>query len=177
MTEMNTRQVVYGLIGAALYGLFSWIANQYPLPAIAGVSFHPAVAFLVFFGIAYGPWAGLLAGFLGNTLSDLFSTGNFYWNWSVGYALVGMISGFMMIRSKDFGTVPGILKAIGWSTLGIAVGMLFACLMEIFVSGIDFRTAVVEYFPLAFLGNFVCAVILLPILMIIFAAFLSRRAA
>ena len=176
MTESNVRQVVAGLVGGVLYGLFSWLANTHPLPAVGNIIFHPAVAFLVFFGIVYGPWAGLLAGFIGNSLSDVISSGAFYWNWSLGNALMGMIPGFMMIKTRDFSTVLGILKAIGWSALGIAAGMLFACLMEIFVSGIDLRTALVDYFPFAFLGNFVCALILLPIFMIVFAVVVLRRA-
>jgi uncharacterized membrane protein len=176
MAENSTRQVVAGLVGAVIYGLLSWFANTHPLPEVGGVIFHPAVAFLVFFGMAYGPWAGLLAGLVGNTLGDLLSIGNFYWNWSLGHALMGMIPGFMMIKLKDFGTVLGIVRAIGWSALGIAAGTLFACLMEIFVSGIDLRTALVDYFPFAFLGYFLCALILLPILMIVFAAVVSRPA-
>jgi energy-coupling factor transport system substrate-specific component len=176
MTNSNTRQVIYGLVGAALYGLFSWITNFFPLPALGSVIFRPAVAFLVFFGIAYGPWAGLLAGLIGNTLGDLLSIGDYYWNWSLGHALIGMVSGFLRIEWKDFGTGLGILKAIGWSALGIAVGLLFASLAEILASGIDPGTAFVEYFIPAFLGHFACAIVLVPILMIAFAAVVSRRA-
>jgi hypothetical protein len=54
--EFGTRQVVYGAIGAALYGVFSWATNIFPLPAAGNISFRPAVAVLIFFGVAYGPW-------------------------------------------------------------------------------------------------------------------------
>jgi len=67
----GTREVVYGAIGAALYGVFSWATNIFPLPAAGNITFRPAVAVLVFFGVAYGPWVGLLAGFIGNTLGDM----------------------------------------------------------------------------------------------------------
>lgn len=175
IAEINSRQLIYGLIGAALYCLVYWLTNRFPVPALGGVIFRPAAAILVFFGIACGPWAGLLAGFIGNTVGDLLTSGDFFWNWSLGSALIGMVPGLIMIRFEDFRTFSGIFKALGWSTLSIAVGTLFASLMELFVSGIDLRTALVDYFPLAFLGNFVCAIVLLPIFMIVFASVVSRR--
>ena len=173
--EFGTRQVVYGAIGAALYGVLSWATNIFPLPAAGNVTFRPAVAVLIFFGAAYGPWVGLLAGFIGNTLGDMLTGWGFYWHWSLGNGLMGMIPGLVMASINDFRARSDIMKAIGWGTLGIAVGMLFASLMEMFMGGIDLNTAIVGYFVPAFLGNFVVTVILLPILMIAFAAVAARR--
>jgi hypothetical protein len=67
------------------------------------------------------------------------------------------------------------MKAVGWGTLGIIVGMLFASLTEMFVGGIDLSTALGGYFLPAVLGNLVVTVILLPILMIAFAGVAARR--
>jgi energy-coupling factor transport system substrate-specific component len=173
--EFGTRQVVYGAIGAALYGVFSYATNIFPLPAAGNVTFRPAVAVLIFFGAAYGPWVGLLAGFFGNMLGDGLTGWGFYWNWSLGNGLMGMVPGLIMAAINDFRARPDILKAIGWGTLGIIVGMLFASLTEMFVGGIDLNTALVGYFVPAFIGNFVVTVILLPILMIAFAAVAARR--
>jgi energy-coupling factor transport system substrate-specific component len=117
----------------------------------------------------------LLAGFIGNTLGDMLSGWGFYWHWSLGNGLMGMIPGLIMASIKDFRARPDILKAIGWGTLGIAVGMLFASLAEMFMGGIDLNTAIVGYFVPAFLGNFIVTVVLLPILMIAFAAVAARR--
>lgn len=173
--EFGTRQVVYGAIGAALYGVLSYVTNIFPLPAAGNVTFRPAVAVLIFFGAAYGPWVGLLAGFLGNTLGDAITGWGFYWNWSLGNGLMGMIPGLIVASMQDFRARSTIIKAVGWGTLGIIVGMLFASLTEMFVGGIDLNTALVGYFVPAFLGNFVVTVILLPILMIAFAAVAARR--
>ncbi len=164
--EFGTRQVVYGAIGAALYGVFSWATNIFPLPAAGNITFRPAVAVLIFFGAAYGPWVGLLAGFIGNTLGDALSGWGFYWNWSLGNGLMGMIAGLAMAAIHDFRARSDIIKAVGWGAAGIAVGMLFASLTEMFVGGIDFKTALVGYFTPAFIGNLIVTVILLPILMI-----------
>jgi energy-coupling factor transport system substrate-specific component len=173
--EFGTRQVVYGAIGAALYGAFSLLTNLVPLPAAGNITFRPAVAVLIFFGAAYGPWVGLLAGLIGNTLGDWFAGWGFYWNWSLGNGLMGMVPGLIVASLKDFKARATIVKAVGWGTLGIAVGMLFASLTEMFVGGIDLSTALVGYFTPAFLGNFVVTVILLPILMIAFAGVAARR--
>ncbi len=100
--EFGTRQVVYGAIGAALYGVFSWATNIFPLPAAGNVTFRPAVAVLIFFGAAYGPWVGLLAGFIGNTLGDALSGWGFYWNWSLGNGLMGLVAGLAMSAINDF---------------------------------------------------------------------------
>ncbi len=173
--QFGTREVVYGAIGAALYGVFSWATNIFPLPAAGNVTFRPAVAVLIFFGVAYGPWVGLLAGFIGNTLGDAITGWGFFWNWSLGNGLMGMIPGLIMASIKDFRAQADIIKAVLWGLLGIAVGMLFASLTEIFVGGIDLNTALVGYFVPAFAGNAVVTIILLPILMVAFAATAARR--
>jgi len=171
----GTREVVYGAIGAALYGVFSWATNIFPLPAAGNITFRPAVAVLIFFGVAYGPWAGLLAGFIGNTLGDMLSGWGFWWHWSLGNGLMGLIAGLAMPMIKDFKDRADILKGIGWGTLGIAVGMLFASVMEKLTGGIDWNTAIVGYWVPAVIGNFIVTAVLLPILMIAFAAVAARR--
>jgi uncharacterized membrane protein len=168
------RQVLYGLTGAVLYGILYWLSSRFPI-FVLGVTLRPAVAILVFFGIAYGPWAGIVAGFIGHTLGDLLLSREFFWNWSLGYALVGMIASLFRIKSKEFGNGRQILKAIFGGTLGITIGMMIASLGEIIRSGIDPGMALVEYFPVAFLGNFPSVIVLLPFLMILFAAVVSRR--
>lgn len=173
--EFGTRQVVYGAIGAALYGVFSWATNIFPLPAAGNVTFRPAVAVLIFFGAAYGPWVGLLAGFIGNTLGDALSGWGFYWHWSLGNGLMGLIAGLAMASIKDFKAQADIIKAVAWGLGGVVVGMLFASLMEMFTGGIDLNTALLGYFTPAVIGNAVVTIILVPILMIAFAAVASRR--
>ena len=173
--EFGTRQVVYGAIGAALYGALSLLTNLVPLPAAGNITFRPAVAVLVFFGAAYGPWVGLAAGFFGNMIGDWFAGWGFYWNWSLGNGLMGMVPGLIMASLKDFKARPEIMKAVGLSVAGIAVGMLFASLTEMFTGGIDISTAIVGYFVPAFLGNTIVTVVLLPVLMIAFASVAARR--
>lgn len=173
--EFGTRQVVYGAIGAALYGVLSWATNIFPLPAAGNVTFRPAVAVLIFFAAAYGPWVGLLAGFIGNTLGDAITGWGFYWNWSLGNGLMGLVAGMAVAKINDFRARGDIMKGVTWGLIGIAVGMLFASVTEKFIGGLDWSTALVGYFVPAFLGNALVVAVLLPILMIAYAAVASRR--
>lgn len=173
--EFGTRQVVYGAIGAALYGVLSLATNYFPLPAAGNVTFRPAVAVLIFFGVAYGPLVGFLAGFIGNTLGDAAMGWGFYWNWSVGNGLMGLVAGLVMAAISDFRAQSNIIKAVTWGLAGIAVGMLFASVTEKFIGGLDWNTALIGYFTPAFIGNAIVVVILLPILMIAFAGVAARR--
>ncbi|MEK7312035.1 MAG: ECF transporter S component [Chloroflexota bacterium] len=174
MWQFGTREVVYAAIGAALYGVLSWMTNAFPLPSAGNVSFRPAVAVLVFFGVAFGPWVGLLAGLVGNTLGDALTGWGLYWNWSVGNGLMGLIPGLAAGMIANFAGRKEIGIGVGFSLLGVAVGMLFASLTEMFVSGIDLNTALVGYFTPAFIGNAVVIVILLPILMVAYNSIVGR---
>lgn len=173
--SFGTREVVYGAIGAALYGVFSWATNIVPLPAAGNISFRPAVAVLIFFGAAFGPWAGLIAGLVGNTLGDALTGWGLYWNWSVGNGLMGMLPGLAMLMIKDYRSGRGIGIGIGFGAIGIAVGMLFASLTEIFVGGIDLSTALIGYFTPAFIGNVIVTAVLLPIFFVAYQAIRSGR--
>jgi energy-coupling factor transport system substrate-specific component len=175
MWSFGTREVVYGAIGAALYGLFSYATNIFPLPAAGNVTFRPAVAVLIFFGAAFGPWVGLIAGLLGNTLGDALTGWGLFWNWSLGNGLMGFIPGLAVAMIHDYRSGRGIGLGIGYGMLGIGIGMLFSSLTEIFTSGIDINTALVGYFLPAFLGNAVVTLILLPILMVAYQSVAARR--
>ncbi|HNK64088.1 MAG TPA: hypothetical protein PLE14_08520, partial [Anaerolineales bacterium] len=92
-----------------------------------------------------------------------------------GNGLMGLVAGLAMSQIKDFRARPDIIKAVVYGVIGIAVGMLFASLTEMIVGGIDINTALVGYFTPAVIGNVVVTVILVPVLMIAFAAVASRR--
>ncbi len=171
----GTREVVYAAIGAALYGLLSWATNIFPLPAAGNVSFRPAAAVLALFGIVYGPWVGLIAGLVGNTVGDALTGWGLFWNWSIGNGLMGLIPGLVAGMIKNYSGTRDLGLGIGAGLIGAAVGMLFASLTEIVVSGIDINTALVGYFTPAFLGNAVVIIILVPILMIAYKQIAARQ--
>ncbi|GAB4424412.1 MAG: hypothetical protein OHK0015_03130 [Chloroflexi bacterium OHK40] len=116
--QIGTREVVYMAIGAALYGVLSWVTNAiFPLPSISLVSLRPAVVIPVFFGIAFGPVVGFFSGFVGNVLGDALTGWGVYPLWDVGNGLMGMIPGLIV----GFKNRKQSLDVLTWVVAGIAV--------------------------------------------------------
>lgn len=170
----GTREVVYSAIGAALYGVFSWVTNFLALPAAGNISFRPAVAIPMFFGVAFGPIVGFLAGAVGNVLGDFLSGYGFWWSWDLGNGLMGLIPGLIANQIVGFKSSRSIILAEIFVVLGAAIGMLVPSLLEIPLSAIDINTAVVGYWLPAFLSNTLNGLILVPILMVAYDAVAAR---
>ena len=100
--KFGTREVVYAAIGAALYAVLGIATNFLQLPSAGNVSFRPAVAIPLFFGIAFGPVVGFIAGFLGNIISDLISGYGFWVWWDIGNGLMGLVAGLMAFSFASF---------------------------------------------------------------------------
>ncbi len=170
----GTREVVYAAIGAALYGVFSFVTNFLALPAAGNISLRPAVAIPMFFGVAFGPIVGFLSGFVGNLLGDFLSGYGFWWSWDLGNGLMGLIPGLMAYSFKSFKDRSTIIRAEILVVIGVIVGMIVPSLLEIPLSGIDFNTAIVGYFTPAAISNIINGLILVPILMVAYAAVAAR---
>jgi energy-coupling factor transport system substrate-specific component len=170
----GTREVVYSAIGAALYAVLAVGTNFLQIPASQNVAFRPAVVIPMFFGVAFGPIVGFISGFLGNILSDMISGFGFWFWWDVGNGILGLIPGliaFSIINYRDVGT---IIKAEIMVILGILVGMGLASLSELWVSGVDLPTTIVQNFLPAVITDLIFGLILVPILMVAYQAVTSR---
>ena len=172
--KFGTREVVYAAIGAALYGVLSWVTNFLALPAAGNISLRPAVAIPMFFGVAFGPIVGFLSGFVGNILGDFLSGYGFWWAWDLGNGLMGLIPGLMYASVVSFKDSKTIIKAEIYVVIGVVVGMLVPSLLEMPLSGIDFQTALVGYFLPVALSNLINGLILVPILMVAYDAVAAR---
>ncbi len=172
--SFGTREVVYAAIGAALYGGLSYLTNLLQIPGSGNVSIRPAVAIPMFFGVAFGPWVGLISGALGNILSDLLSGYGFWPWWDLGNGLMGMIPGLITLGITNFRAVSDIIKAEIMVVLGVVVGIGVASISEMWVSGVDFATTLTINFMPAFLTNTVNGLILVPILMVAYSAIVAR---
>lgn len=172
--KFGTREVVYAAIGAALYAVLAYATNMIQLPGAGNVSIRPAAVIPMFFGIAFGPIVGFIAGFVGNILSDLLSGWGFWFWWDLGNGLMGLIPGLISASIVDYGALKSILLGELFVILGAAGGMGVASLSEMWVSGADLNTVIVANFIPAFVGNVVNGLILLPILMVAYAAITKR---
>lgn len=173
--SFGTREVVYGALGAALYGVFSWLTNFIQLPGAGSISFRPAVAIPIFFGIAFGPIVGFISGAIGNVLGDFLSGWGFWWSWDVGNGLMGLIPGLIYPLAQGFRERKSLLLSELFVVLGTAGGNLFSALMEIPLYGTDFVTAITVYWLPAFLNNALNGLVLVPILMVAYDALRKRQ--
>ena len=172
--KFGTREEVYAAIGAALYAVLGIATNMLQLPSAGNVSFRPAVAIPLFFGIAFGPIVGFIAGFLGNIISDLISGYGFWIWWDIGNGLMGLVAGLMAFSFTSFKAGGTLLKAELYVFLGVVVGMGVASLSEMWVSGADINTVIYGNFLPAVTANLINGWILVPILMIAYDAVVSR---
>jgi energy-coupling factor transport system substrate-specific component len=172
--SFGTREVVFAAIGAALYAVLSALTNFAQIPAAGNVAVRPAVSIVFFFGLAFGPWVGLITGLLGNIFGDLLSNYGFWPWWDLGNGLMGLVAGLFASRMTTYRAVKDLVLAEIAVVLGAAVGMFVASLSEIWVSGITFAATMVQNFMPSFLANIVNGLILTPILLVAYSAVVAR---
>jgi energy-coupling factor transport system substrate-specific component len=172
--KFGTREVVYSAIGAALYAVLAIATNWLQIPSAGNVSFRPAVAIPMFFGVAFGPIVGFIAGFLGNIISDLIAGYGFWFWWDLGNGLMGLVPGLIFLSLVNYKDVKTILKAELFVIIGVLVGMGVAAISEMWVSGADINTVIFGNFIPAVIPNLINGLILVPILMIAYAAIVQR---
>jgi uncharacterized membrane protein len=120
---VGTREVVYMGIGAALYGVLSWLFNStvFAVPSVSQVALRPGIAIPILFGYLFGPVVGFFTGAVGNTLGDLLS-GWVSPQWSFGNGLIGLIAGMVML----FGDKK---RSLNWLLILTAIGAVLATLV------------------------------------------------
>ena len=172
--KFGTREVVYSAIGAALYAILSLATNWIQLPSAGNVSFRPAVVIPMFFGVVFGPIVGFIAGFLGNIISDLIAGYGLWIWWDLGNGIMGMLPGLIAVWMTTYKAVKDIVWAEIFSALGVLLGMGLASVSEMWVSGADVNTVIFANFIPAIVPDLINGLILLPILMIAYAAIVQR---
>ncbi len=128
----------------------------------------------MFFGIAFGPIVGFITGFVGNILADMLSGYGFWIWWDLGNGIMGLIPGLFAALIFLYNEKKSILLGEVSVVLGVALGMAVASISEMWVSGADMNTVIFANFLPSFLTNIVWGLILLPILMVAYAAIVQR---
>jgi uncharacterized membrane protein len=163
MWEVSSRVIVYAAIGAALYAVLGLAC--FVIPGSNNVSIRPAFALVPFFGIAFGPIAGLFTGLVGNAILDQLSGYGLLtaWNWSIANGLVGLLAG--ILAPTMLGRIGGnkLIGAAVVAAVATVVGMAFV-MTDIFVFGNSFESALLGSYGWVIWPNLIAAVILTPIL-------------
>lgn len=132
---VNSRTVVYGAVGAALYGVLG--SFNVIIPGTGNVSIRPAQAITAFIGYRFGPVAGLFTGAVGNAIIDQINGYGFvtYWWWSLANGLVGLVAGLLGRYARDHEPEvdrnrawPQIWKVAAVSVVAVIVAYLFTVL-------------------------------------------------
>ena len=175
MWSVSTSSVVQMGVGAALYAVFNIIFNVLSIPGAMNVSVRPSVCIPMFFGFVFGPIVGLFVGGIGNIISDAISWGGFWWNWDVGNALLGFIPGlvYTMYKKEELGESKTVILSAVMAVVAAVIGMLFASITDIWVSGMTLEAVISTEFIPAGLTDIVNGVILTPILVKAYAS--ARR--
>ena len=128
----------------------------------------------MFFGIAFGPIVGFITGFVGNILADMLSGYGFWIWWDLGNGIIGLIPGLFSALIVKYDEIKSILWGELSVIVGSAAGMGLASASEFWVSGTDFNTVLLANFVPSFVTNIIWGLVLLPLLMIAYAAILKR---
>ncbi len=115
--QIGTREVVYMAIGAALYGVFSYLFNGtvFVVPSVSQVALRPAIVFPVFFGYVFGPAVGFFTGAVGNILGDFLTGWGVFPAWDIGNGLVGLVAGLPVVlgRERALNFLTGVVAVVG----------------------------------------------------------------
>jgi uncharacterized membrane protein len=115
--QIGTRGVVYMAIGAALYGVFSYLFNGtvFVVPSVSQVALRPAIVFPIFFGYVFGPAVGFFTGAVGNILGDFLTGWGVFPAWDIGNGLVGLVAGLPVIlgRERALNLLTGLVAVVG----------------------------------------------------------------
>jgi uncharacterized membrane protein len=122
--KVETRQVVYMAIGAALYGVFNYIFNTIPMPSVSQVSLRPSICIPVFFGYVFGPVVGFFTGAVGNILGDFITGWGVYPAWDLGNGLMGLVPGLVMLFADKKRSLNFLTILVG-ALMVIAVALIF----------------------------------------------------
>lgn len=88
----NTKTIVAIAIGAALFGV---LMNYGGIPIFTNTKLTTAMIVPVIVGSMFGPVPAMLACFVGNVIADLIGGWGFWFDWSIGNAVLGFIVGLL----------------------------------------------------------------------------------
>jgi energy-coupling factor transport system substrate-specific component len=169
------REAIAMTVGALLYGFFGWATTGLRIPGPFDNQIRPSVAIPLFFGVAFGPVVGFVTGFAGNLIIDGLG-GEFYWNWSLGNGIMGLVAGLAANSYRRLDSPRAIGIAVLYSIAGVLVGMGFAAVADIWWGQPQLHTASEvwgAFYPVA-VSNSIAAIVLVPLVCI---AYESARTA
>ena len=168
------RQLVTMLAGILLYGALYYLIVHLSMQNKAFASealFGLAIVIPMFFGAAFGPAVGLVTAIGGYLIGHSFLGAPQYWNNAIGTGLIGLISGFAILKTHGrYRHFKALATAVLFAVLGIIIGEGFADCTGIWVVQETVGDAWLNFLLFSIIeGN--SALILLPVLLGIYSTF------
>ncbi len=174
-----SRQIIAMVIGAALYGsVYTFIVALFlqHKDVASDTLYGLSVAIPLFFGVIFGPLAGLVTALGGFLLGHAASGAAPTWNNAVGLALTGLLAGLAAFRTRRrsnklaaFGT------ALACAVPAILIGEGFADCSSIYVQGLSVSSASINFLIFS-LVELASGLVLLPIALAIYYGVTRRKA-
>jgi energy-coupling factor transport system substrate-specific component len=103
--EWNTKTIVAIALGAALFGV---LMNYGGITVFTNVRLTTAFLVPVVVGALFGPIPAALAAGLGNVIADTIGGWGYWWDWSIGNAVLGLLVGCLPLYGANI--AKGIFK-------------------------------------------------------------------
>ena len=174
-----SKQLVPMLIGTLLYAALTIPFSVFQTPIAGGlIAVRPAVAIPMFLGIVFGPATGFVVGLVGNVISDFLSFGGFFWNWEIGYGLLGAIPGiaYFLMKRTDWTKARGLAIAAILAVVAAIIGVGFAVVADYMfqIGTAASGSALIDFYSFAG-GYAVNGAIFTPILLYAYARATARH--
>jgi energy-coupling factor transport system substrate-specific component len=162
------KQIAVMVAGSALYALAIYLTSILNIPGADNVQFRPGVAIPILCGALFGPAAGFVTGFVGNLAADQFLGWGFWFYWYIGNGIMGLTAGLFRPSPAAYPRPQAIFLVVGRAALGILLGMAIASISEYWVTESSWNDIVWVNFVPAFVSNLLNAVIIVPIVLVLY---------
>lgn len=170
----NTKTVVAIALGAALFGV---LMNFGGIPIFTNTKLTTAMIIPVIVGSMFGPVPAFVTCFAGNTIADLIGGWGFWFDWSIGNAVLGFVIGLLplygaKINEGIFKPVHAIIYIITcFVGNALAFGLITPVLTTLFYGG-ELKVTFIQALTGGLANVSILVIIGIPILIA-----LSKRAA
>lgn len=136
--DWNTKTIVGIALGAALFGV---LMNYGSIKVTTNTNFSTAFIVPVIVGALFGPVPAMLSAGLGNVVADTLGGWGYWWDWSAGNAIIGLLIGLLPLYGANI--EKGIFKVkhaviyVVIAVLGnaLAFGLITPVLTKLFYGG------------------------------------------
>jgi len=153
---------------AGLYGVANFVSGKVYLPGCSFAELRPQVAFPMFMGVLYGPFAGFFCGALGDALGYTISgKGPFYAiHWSLANGLMGLIPGLARyVGARPVDSIVSFVKLLILLVLASSLPFAFSTGVEVLLGRVPFHHALFAFFLPIFITDTLWSLILVPLMM------------